>query len=398
MKRLVCCLGLILCVAAAFSQRQYFIYLQAEPEQPFFVKANSKVFSSTASGYLILTRLEDSTHDMTVGFPQNKWPEQQFKIAIRSKDHGFLLKYFADKGWGLVDLQTSSVQMAVASADKVVQPEQEQPVSAFTDVLSRAANDPSLREKPVPVSAPQNPVAVQPVANPVSDAPPRQQTITPAVTVEPEVRKDEPVAAPLPVVQEVIVPADYKPSVITRKSESSTTDGFGLTFIDEYADGTRDTIRILIPNQRSFASIVKDEPKDDKKFLDVATDPSPAPTVIIDQPVAAPASRPAATAVVNRNYCADTATESDFRKLRRKMASQTSDDDMVAEALKSFRTRCFTVMQVKHLGALFLFDAGKYKLYDAAYTHVKDIENFGALQSELTDKYYINRFQAMLRN
>ena len=32
-------------------------------------------------------------------------------------------------------------------------------------------------------------------------------------------------------------PAVYKPSVVRRKTESSTTEGFGITYIDEYPDG-----------------------------------------------------------------------------------------------------------------------------------------------------------------
>jgi hypothetical protein len=38
-------------------------------------------------------------------------------------------------------------------------------------------------------------------------------------------------------------------SVVLRKSESSTTEGFGLVFIDNQ-NGAIDTIRLLIPNQR----------------------------------------------------------------------------------------------------------------------------------------------------
>ena len=58
------------------------------------------------------------------------------------------------------------------------------------------------------------------------------------------------------------------------------------------------------------------------------------------------------------------------------MAAETNDDGMVNEAKKYFKTKCFTVSQVKNLSALFLNDAGKYKFFDTAYTYVADIENF----------------------
>lgn len=383
MKRLTCCLALLLFFSTAFTQQLYFIYLQTEPEQPFFIKANNKVFSSTATGYVILTRLADSVHTITVGFPQNKWPEQQFKIDIKAKDHGYVLKNYGDKGWGLTDLQTSALQMATVAAGENAPVAETGNVSVFTDVLAKAANDPSLRDKPAPASQPQQAV-VQPVNEPAVAAPDTREPVQ-AVTVETVKKEDTPATATV-VYTEPVVAADYKPSVVTRKSESSTTEGFGLTFVDEYADGTSDTIRIMIPNQRSFASIIQPVPKDEKKFLDIPADKTAE---------ASPQSQPV-TAV--RNYCADTATESDFRKLRKKMAAHNNDDDMVSEAAKSFRAKCFSVEQVKHLSSLFLFDSGKYKLFDAAYTHVGDVENFTRLQAELSDKYYINRFQAMLRN
>ena len=51
---------------------------------------------------------------------------------------------------------------------------------------------------------------------------------------------------------------------------------------------------------------------------------------------------------------------------------------------------------IKNLSTLFLNDDGKYKFFDAAYTHVSDPENFSSLAAELKDEYYINRFKAML--
>jgi len=95
---------LVLCFFAAFlsltasAQKIYFIYLQSEAEQPFFVSLNGKVHSSSASGYLILAKLQDSTYTFKVGFPQNKWPEQKYTFANNRKDHGHPLKNFGKKG------------------------------------------------------------------------------------------------------------------------------------------------------------------------------------------------------------------------------------------------------------------------------------------------------------
>ena len=79
------------------------------------------------------------------------------------------------------------------------------------------------------------------------------------------------------------------------------------------------------------------------------------------------------------------------------MAGVSSDDNMISEARKVFRVKCFTTQQVRNLSLLFLEDEGKYKFFDAAYNYVTDTENFASLQSELQGEYFINRFKAMLR-
>ena len=86
-----------------------------------------------------------------------------------------------------------------------------------------------------------------------------------------------------------------------------------------------------------------------------------------------------------------------FFKLRKKMVGENSDNNMISEAGRVFRTKCFTTTQIKNLGTLFLSDEYKYKFFDAAYQYVSDTENFASLQAELKDEYYINRFKAMLR-
>src|SRR5258706_12387037 len=151
MNRFVLCFLFTTAVFTASSQKVYFVYLHQKKDQPFFAKMNERIYSSTASGYLILSKLRDSVYNFSIGFSQNKWPEQNFSIGINRKDHGFILKNFDEKGWGLFDLQTLAVQMSSAPASKINTTEKttEQNVSAFTDILSRAADDPSLKEKPI---------------------------------------------------------------------------------------------------------------------------------------------------------------------------------------------------------------------------------------------------------
>src|SRR6266496_4937546 len=213
----------------------------------FSVKMNERIHSSTSSGYLILSRLRDSSYNFSVGFPQNKWPEQKFTIDIKGKDHGYVLKNFGEKGWGMLDLQTSTIQMGLTTANNGSQKTEQREVSAFTDILSKAANDPSLKEKPVTspplvIKEDSKPAAEQIIIK--KEEPPVVKKEEPAVIIkeQPSVKAEE---------IKTIIAEEYKRSVVTKRSESSTSDGLGLIFIDDYGNGKKDTIHIVIPNQKT---------------------------------------------------------------------------------------------------------------------------------------------------
>ena len=68
--------------------------------------------------------------------------------------------------------------------------------------------------------------------------------------------------------------------------------------------------------------------------------------------------------------CKAVASDDDFLKLRKKMAAEDNDDDMITLAKKVFKAKCFTVEQVKNLSVLFLKDAGRYAFFDMTYPFV----------------------------
>lgn len=422
----------VLLSQSLFSQKVYFVYLQTDPAQPFYARVQDKIYSSAASGYLVLSKLRDTIYTITVGFPANKWPEQSFTIPINTKDHGYLLKDFGEKGWGLFDLQTMSVLMNTKEPAKTggTAKTENKDVSEFTDILSKAADDPSLKEKNKQAQPEEKKTEV--VTAPVEikkepEAVVKRDTVAaPLVITTPVVKKEDPVVTP-PVVsntsavneenkekpaevkeqpvaitrtepQPEIKPVqeDYKRSVVTRRSESSTTEGFGLVFTD-VADGNyADTIRLVIPNPRPVVTmpvVVKEEPKEEKKFLDVAP--------VVDSPAVKNDNKPVeekpVAVKVAANKCPATADDNDFLKVRKKMAAAATDDAMIIEAKKYFKTKCFSTAQVKNLSLLFLNDESKYRFFDMSYAYVTDLASFPSLQAELKDDYYIKRFNAILR-
>ncbi|HWR33260.1 MAG TPA: DUF4476 domain-containing protein, partial [Chitinophagaceae bacterium] len=207
-----------------------------------------------------------------------------------------------------------------------------------------------------------------------------------AVIKEPEVEKSK-----------TVEEEAYQQSVVIKKSESSTTEGFGLIFIDNYGNGTNDTIRLLIPNPKPVIDVIADQPKEEKKFLDITTDTAnrSEASVVTKQPQSI---ETVTEKSLVKKECSSQATESDFFKLRKIMAAAEGDDDMISEARKYFKTQCFTTEQIKNISLLFLNDEGKYKFFDAAYNYAADAANFSSLQNEIKDEYYITRFKAMLRN
>ena len=510
------CLFLVLAsclMFAAQAQRVYFIYLQSENAAPFFVKMSDKVYSSTSTGYVILSNLKDSTYTFSVGFPGGKVAEKRFGVEITQGDRGFLLKNF-DDGLALFDLQTLNVIKAIAAASMQDNMQVIAKTDPFTRLLAEAADDETLltttvalkteapkkevKKEPETIAKPD--VALQPKVEPKSDVVAVADTNTVVATIEnpasETAKVSEPPAKELPLkdsaqaivsVKDTAVAAApvrkeeikevkeektdlkaeeaktelakveikkdttasqaqpveplvkteekkveeasaepttyYKRSVITKRSESSTTEGFGLVYID-HQDAGVDTIRLLIPNPKKplvEEVVVKEtepqkleEPK--KTELEAKTDEEVKKEDAVKIGEAektepkeekrkskdvfaglfkAPKTAEPAVAVEN-STCTALANERDFLKVRKNMAAETNDEAMIEEAKVYFRAKCFTTEQVKNLSGLFLTSAAKYQFYDAAYKHVTDPSKFPTLQSEIKDPYYLKRFLALI--
>jgi hypothetical protein len=410
MRKLAFSLLFSLASITGFSQKIYFVYLQSEGGQPFYVNINAGIHSSSAAGYIILPKLLDSTYNFAVGFPKNQWPEQNFSITMNKKDHGFLLKNFGEKGWGLFDLQTLTVQMAVSGSARTEEKnmEENKDVSVFTELLSKVTDDPSLKEKTAKSGIEEKnaePLIQENTSIVNTEKVIKELTAVKPVeiTEQPEVKKEEPKSGipeqPAANVQEIETPVEeqYKPTVVTKRSESSTTEGFGLVFIDDLGKGINDTIRLLIPNSKSVVKEITGEPEKEKKFLDILPDTVKKKEEKVAEGIPVVTENPVEKGVV-KNNCPAVAEESDFFKLRKNMAAAEGDDNMLTEAKNYFKTKCFTTEQVKNLGLLFLNDEGKYKFFDLAYLYVTDMDKFSVLQNELKEVYFINRFKAMLPN
>ena len=90
---------------------EYFVLIQSAGHQPFYVRMRGQLLSSSAGGHLILSRLKDSVYRITIGFPKQLFPEQDFNFVIDKKDLGFDLRYLDGRGWVLYNIQTQETEM-----------------------------------------------------------------------------------------------------------------------------------------------------------------------------------------------------------------------------------------------------------------------------------------------
>ena len=411
----------------SYSQRSYMVYIQSETGKPFFVKQDDVIHSSSQAGYIILSKLKDTVVHFSIGFPENKWPEQRFTLLMQSDDHGYLLKNFAEKGWGLFDLQSLAVIMNESSDSNSKMKLNEQSTS-FTNLLSKASGDslllyteikPEVKKEEVAAKketiTPEKEMlpATKKEASIVKNDLEKESPVKPNATdsirntqsavkneakAEKQELKNDPVEKPAITAAKQTEPvkdwgidkatAGYKLSKVSRKSESSTTEGFGLVFIDTYADGKQDTIRLLIANDNKYNLISANESQDEKSMENGQ---------VFTKNESAKAMDTVSDAKQARD-CRDVAANTDFLNLRKRMASEDTEAKMVEEAKRSFKFKCYSTEQIRNLSALFLTPLGKYDFFEAAYYHTADADQFKNLESELKDEYYKVRFKEMLNN
>jgi hypothetical protein len=110
MKRIAFVISLLsLSCTMALAQQDYFVFIQSDKQQPFYVRFHEKTHSSSAIGHLVLSRLSDSTYHFVIGFPKNLYPERDFTIPIAHKDHAYQLKWMGEQGWVLFNEQTLDI-------------------------------------------------------------------------------------------------------------------------------------------------------------------------------------------------------------------------------------------------------------------------------------------------
>jgi hypothetical protein len=386
----------------ATAQEKHFVFIQSDNKQPFYVTVNGKLYSSSSSGYVIVPKLNDGTYNLSVGFAQNAFPEQNFDVVINKKDLGYNLKNFTDKGWGLFNLQTLDVAMAGSSN---------------TDNVAKALSENGQKLKDEPLltfnkKKPETKTSTTPLAVAASDN-------NPVASSNNNNNASPDTATAVKNTQEVVASTSSKtkkndgqesvenPADVKKVSEVNGAEGVKLSYVETTGKKT-DTIQVVIPTNNSVASGTTDNaqpqstvetaktetkksesPKSDVKFLDININSKKDKSEAEAMQKSAPAS-------ISAN-CKEVATDEDYGKLRKKMANESTDDEMIAEARKFYKNKCFLTAQVKALSTLFLSDEGRFKFFEASYASVADAGEYSSLQTEFIDPAYVDRFKAIVK-
>ncbi len=426
--KIFCLLGILLIFrnSNAISQQNHFVYIQASDEQPFYVVLNSKIYSSTETGYLIIPQLINGNYPVRLGFPLNKYPEQNFSIPVQNVDAGYELKKENETNWYLANLHSASIIPAkganITAANK----------SAFGDMLSEVVDDSDLTQTKVITPEPAIP---QPEVNVFVE----NATEEPVIN---ESSSDEKNDAEEMIPGEITGAKPIDANTPLKLSEQKDTDGTGLVFLD-VTSANQDTIRIYIPSEafkatepedneaqiqteQSVTSVeqAKIETGDDvivignKSDNDVKDNSDKGlsnpffnkekkdPVRLQDEPTSVtPDKNDVSISKMHADFshlvradCTNMVSDDDMEKLKRKMFSQRSDEKMIDAARKMLLGKCIETDQVRVLSVLFLSDEGRYNLFDAMYNYVYDFGKYATLDNQILDPYYKKRFAALIRN
>ena len=234
---------ILLIVASALmskAQQTHFVYLQTENGNPFYVRMNNKVVSSSPAGYVILPNMEDGDYQIVIGFPKNEFPEEAFKISIDKKNEGFLLKNFDEKGMALFNLQSLALlpgtnsTVAVASVPITAAPVVKKQDDAFSTMLANVVKDSSILQKNEPVVLPNELVASKELVGTTADSPAEKSIDSMATPVE---------NTTIAKVADV-VPVVGANAPISKILGINGNEGMQMIYVDK---STNDTVRVFMP-------------------------------------------------------------------------------------------------------------------------------------------------------
>ena len=363
-----------------YGQSKNFIFIQNEKKLAFYVILNHKNNSSTPEGYIILPQIPQGKHIITIGFARNMYPEQQFLLDI-AEDKGYSLKRSGDN-WQLFDLNNFTTINSVTNIDSAIAASKK-----VDDVLIKKTDTMAvIKEQPKPV------VVVEPVVESVVEKKVdpievihKKDSVIPVQPIEKQ--KIEPVADMKSDSVVVIHKKDnIKPveTIIEQKTEPI------IVKVEEVKKSS--SIRLILEKQQATGI--------DKIFTDSTEYGIDTVAIYIPMAAIAKSTKTVTGTIITSAPQQDkqALTEEEFRKLRLSMASASTDEDMIAVAVKGCNNKVMEVRQIRNLSSLFLNESSKLAFFKAMKNNTKDSTNFSSLEVELSEPKNVAAFKTLLNN
>ena len=380
-----------LIVGKTYSQQQnYLVLIDADNDQTFRVRIGDTLYNSSTLGHLVIPHLKDSTYNMAIGFPKKEFHERIFSIRVNKKDQGFQLKNLGEKGWALYNWQTRELKMPLmdSSLNQTIPESGTKKDDAFSRLMSAVVNDTSVMYN---AFATQKPLKDS-LKNNIKE--PEVKNDSSLIAVEKDKKLIVPVATVIekPKKEKNINGKAGNPG-IRKLSERSTNSAKRITYIDAFQPGSVDTITIFILFDNQSVTLTGDSTKkiipgkNKKKSMKGTGNPIDSTNIKSNLSAKRSKSIPA------HSDCKNIASDSDLNVLRANILTENTIEAKIEAADKYFKTKCFSVTQLKILGELFASNKSRYNFFGVAYPYISDRENISQLATLLTDTIYINRFK-----
>jgi hypothetical protein len=381
--RMVC----MLLASMAFQglSAQHYIFIEADGQQPFYLKQGNTTKSSSAAGFLIIPKITASEMEFSIGFPKNIYPEVSFYISGTDRDRGFQLKMMEGQGWSLFD--RTSLEVIKGGVPKAAPIELQLPKKeegSFAKLLATATDDQSLLER-------------MPKKDSLEKASPVKSITKPeltAVAAKPGLKDS------LWKKEKVILPE------MSLSAQMEDADVKRLVYVEKTVKGGADTINVEIEKKKTVAvtepltnpkdsTLIPSSPKHiaspsgsldsiaqlNKPVTD--TDSSKAniqvskasPIIVCDRPIA--------------DY-------KDIRALQKKLLGISSEDEQRNYAVKAFSQKCYNTKQALEIGWFFLEETSRLQLFKALKPLIADKASFGNLEASFLKEENIIAFRAIV--
>ncbi len=380
-------MGFMLMAAMAFQSltAQHYIFIEADGQQPFYLKQGNTTVSSSTAGFLILPKIKAAELEFSIGFPKNLYPEDSFYIIGTDRDRGFQLKLMEGQGWSLFD--RTSLEIIKGESPKAAPIEMQlskKDEGSFAQLLATVTDDRSLLE-------------LTPKKDTVGKASPSQPITKAGLTA---VAAKSGLKDSLGKNDKVILPS------IFTSSQMEDADVKRLVFGENTSKGRPDTITVEIEKKKTITPIASLTPSKDSSLATTAPSPvahDKVKTVTMSQ-LSKPKDGPdtaktnvqvskASPIVVCDRPIAD---YKDIRALQKKLLGIASDEEQRNYTVKAFGQKCFNSKQALEIGWFFLDENSRLQLFKALKPLISDKASFGNLEVSFLKEENINAFRALV--